>query len=59
MDTSQRAAAIIGMGILSAFLLGLAESIGKVPFWGIVIIVLSMAWYGVYEECFKKQKDQS
>lgn len=57
MDNSERAAAIIGMLIVSAFLLGLGETIHEAPFWVIVIGVLAMAWYGVYEECFKKKDD--
>ena len=57
VTNSERAAAVIGMLIVTAFLLGLGEAIHEYPFWAIVLGVLSMAWYGVYEECFKKNKD--
>jgi len=59
VDTSEKIAGIIGMGIVSLFLLGLAESIGHVPFWIIVVGVLAAAWYGYYEECLKKPNRDS
>jgi preprotein translocase subunit SecD len=37
-------AGLIGMLLLSAFLLGLAGSIGQPPFWVIVVLVLTGAW---------------
>ncbi len=46
-------AGFLGMFLLSAFLLGLAESIGKPPFWTIVIIVLLGAWTAWYQETVK------
>lgn len=57
VDNSERVAAVIGMLIVTAFLLGLGEAINEPPFWVIVIGVLAMAWYGAYEECFKKKDD--
>ena len=42
--SSEAIAGLIGVGILSAFLLGLSASIGKAPFWVICIIVLIFAW---------------
>jgi hypothetical protein len=37
-------AGFIGIVLISAFLLGLANSIGKTPFWVIVVLVLTGAW---------------
>jgi len=54
-DNFERVAAVIGIAILTAFLLGLGETIHETPFWIIVLSVIAMAWYGVYEECFKKK----
>ena len=59
VDNLERTAAVIGMLIVSAFLLGLGEAIHEAPFWVIVVGVLALAWYGVYEECFKKEADSS
>ena len=46
-------AGFFGMVLLSAFLLGLAESIGKPPFWVIVLIVLTGAWTAWYQDTVK------
>ena len=46
-------AGLIGMILLSAFLLGLAESIGKTPFWVIVVTVLCGAWLAWYQDTVK------
>ncbi len=43
-------AGLIGMVLLSAFLLGLAESIGKPPFWVIVVTVLLGAWIAWFQD---------
>ena len=43
-------AGLIGMLLLSAFLLGLAGSIGKPPFWVIVILVLTGAWIAWFQD---------
>ena len=45
----------IGAAILAAFLLGLAESIGALPFWIITVSVLVMCLFDYYEEGFKKR----
>lgn len=58
-DNSEKIAGFIGMAILSAFLLGLAESIGHIPFWIIVVSVLCLAWYGYYDECIRKPKENN
>lgn len=59
VDNIERSAAVIGMLIVTAFLLGLGDAIHEAPFWIIVVGVLCLAWYGVYEECFKKPKDDA
>lgn len=41
------------MILVSAFLLGLAQSIGKPPFWAIVVIVLLGAWTAWYQDTIK------
>lgn len=46
-------AGLIGMLLLSAFLLGLAGSIGKVPFWAIVLLVLTGAWIAWWQDTVK------
>ena len=46
-------AGLIGMILLSAFLLGLAQSIGKTPFWVIVLLVLTGAWIAWFQDTVK------
>ncbi len=46
-------AGLIGMILLSAFLLGLANSIGQPPFWVIVIVVLCGAWIAWFQDTVK------
>ncbi len=46
-------AGLIGMILVSSFLLGLAGSIGKPPFWVIVVIVLSFAWIAWFQDTVK------
>ncbi|MGU9957586.1 MAG: hypothetical protein ACNYPI_08170 [Arenicellales bacterium WSBS_2016_MAG_OTU3] len=46
-------AGLIGMILISAFLLGLANSIGKPPFWVIVILVLCGAWIAWFQDTVK------
>lgn len=43
-------AGFIGMILISAFLMGLAGSIGKTPFWVIVLLVLSGAWIAWFQD---------
>lgn len=59
VDNIERIAAVIGMLIVTAFLLGLGDAIHEAPFWIIVVGVLCLAWYGVYEECFKKTQSNA
>ena len=40
---------VIGMGIFVAFVGGLAQSIGKLPFILIVVVICAMALYDLYE----------
>ena len=46
-------AGFIGMILISAFLLGLANSIGQPPFWVIVVVVLLGAWIAWYQDTVK------
>ncbi len=46
-------AGFIGMALISAFLLGLANSIGKTPFWVIVVVVLIGAWTAWFQDTVK------
>ncbi|MGI9315893.1 MAG: hypothetical protein ACR2QW_01060 [bacterium] len=46
-------AGFIGMVLINAFLLGLANSIGKTPFWAIVILVLICAWIAWFQDTVK------
>lgn len=50
-----RIAGFTGMLLISAFLLGLAESIGAAPFWVIVLLVLAAAWAGWIEESLRRR----
>lgn len=43
-------AGLIGTLILSCFLIGLAASIGHIPFWVIVILVLTGSWVTWYQD---------
>jgi len=43
-------AGFIGMILINAFLLGLAGSISKPPFWVIVVLVLTGAWIAWYQD---------
>ncbi len=47
-------AGFIGVVLINAFLLGLAHSIGKLPFTVIVVCVLTGAWVAWYQETVKK-----
>ncbi|MEM7169747.1 MAG: hypothetical protein AAF530_06230 [Pseudomonadota bacterium] len=50
-------AAVVGIGILAAFTVGLAESINAAPFWVIVGIVLVLAFRDFYDDCIKKNRN--
>ena len=47
---NETVAGFIGMILISSFLLGLANSIGKTPFWVIVVLVLTGAWIAWYQD---------
>ena len=44
-------AGLIGLAMIGAFALGLAESIGTVPFWIIVVFVLCLASANFIQGC--------
>lgn len=54
---------LIATGLLVTFIVGLAHSIstgfagfwGGLPFWVIIIFVLSMAVYDFWDECIRKK----
>ena len=46
-------AGFISALLLSSFLLGLAFSINKIPFWVIVILVLVGAWAAWFQDTLK------
>lgn len=52
---SDKVASTIGMILLSAFLLGLAESIGHPPFWVIVVLVLIGGWCAAWQDGIRNQ----
>jgi hypothetical protein len=47
-------AGTVGVALIIAFLIGLAESIGAIPFWVITIGVLAFCLFDYYESCIKK-----
>ena len=53
MINTESIAGLIAVTLLSAFLLGLANSIGKTPFWVIVVLVLIGAWVAWYQDTVK------
>ena len=48
-------AGAIGVTLVGAFLLGLAESIGAIPFWFITVGVLCLCLVDYYEDGLKKK----
>ena len=46
-------AGLIGLAMIGAFTLGLAESIGTVPFWIIVVFVLCLASANFIQGCLR------
>ena len=44
---------LISTLLLSSFLLGLANSINKTPFWAIVVLVLAGAWIAWFQDTVK------
>ncbi len=53
---------LIGVALVAAFVLGLAESIssgaagfmGGLPFWVICLVVLVLVFYDLWDTCFRK-----
>jgi MFS superfamily sulfate permease-like transporter len=54
-QTIERIAGFLGMALITAFLVGLADSIHRWPFWVIVAIVLTMGWVAYYEEAVRRK----
>ena len=50
-------AGLFGITLFLAFVIGLAESIGKVPFMVIVAIIGAMAVYDYYESIVEQRKE--
>ena len=48
-------AGLIGLAMVGAFTLGLAESIGTAPFWIIVVFVLCLAGFDFFQDCLRKR----
>jgi len=54
---------LIGVALIAAFILGLAESIssgaagfwGGLPFWVICLVVLVLVFYDLWDTCFRKK----
>ena len=59
----QRISGLIGVGLITAFVLGLAESIstgaagfwGGLPFWVICFTVLTLVYYEFWDICLRKK----
>ena len=49
-------AGLVGLVLINAFLLGLAFSIGKTPFWLIVVAVLVGAWIAWFQDTVKNDE---
>ena len=62
-DTLRKIFGLIGMFLIAAFVLGLAESIssgaagfwGGLPFWVICFIVLTLVVYDFWDTCLRKK----
>ncbi len=61
--TIEKISGVIGVTVIAAFVLGLAESIstgaagfwGGLPFWIICFAVLILVFYDFWESCFRKK----
>ncbi|MHC8509884.1 MAG: hypothetical protein ACYYKD_10955 [Rhodospirillales bacterium] len=53
--TLDRIAGLTGVALVSAFLLGLADSINVTPFWVIILLVLAAVWAGWFEEAIRRR----
>ncbi len=62
-DTIEKISGVIGLILVAAFVLGLAESIssgaagfwGGLPFWVICFLVLVLVVYDFWETCLRKK----
>ena len=52
-------AGLIGLALIGAFALGLADSIGTIPFWLIVIFVLCLASADFIQSCLRNGKGRN
>ncbi len=58
----EKISGLVGSLLVAAFVLGLAESItsgfagfwGGLPFWVISLAVLSLAFYDLWDSCFRR-----
>ncbi len=61
--TIEKISGLIGVVLVTSFVLGLAESIstgaagfwGGFPFWVICFAVLALIFYDLWESCFRKK----
>ncbi len=61
--TIEKISGLIGVVLVTGFVLGLAESIstgaagfwGGFPFWVICFTVLALVFYDLWESCFRKK----
>jgi hypothetical protein len=61
--TIEKISGLIGVSVITAFVLGLAESIstgaagfwGGFPFWVICFAVLALVFYDLWDSCFRKK----
>ncbi len=61
--TIEKISGLIGVVLVTSFVLGLAESIstgaagfwGGFPFWVICFTVLALVFYDLWESCFRKK----
>ena len=49
-------AGLIGMALIGAFLIGLADSIHAMPFWVITVSVLVCALIDFYQSCVQRPR---
>ena len=62
-DTIEKISGVIGLLLVAAFVLGLAESIssgaagfwGGLPFWIICIAVLGLIFFNFWDSCLRKK----
>ena len=62
-ETIEKISGLIGVTLVAAFVLGLAESIstgfagfwGGLPFWIISIAILALVFFDFWDSCFRKK----